>query len=328
MSRPAGGLLSAGCDPARSERGEQEGVQDDSTSLASRNAIFVSVKRRSHPTRAERAAQLVAQRRRERPAVGAAGEHDRPLKLRDVLAAVVADGQVRLEPGAVVRAERGVEVLGEHLDELLAHHVVGVDHGRLLTVTSRQPPRPLRHDIRQQPDALHRIAEEVVSPARVAATGNEIALEVTPGGCGTPAFPDGGQVRVEGTELVRRAADGTETREPLAARPRPHRAARPLLRVRLERARDAPRRGRRAVRDPSLARALRHRLRGPGGHLRRLAGRRAPRGAVSLRRARGRRPSRRPEWNAVGFKGAEAPWTDEAGRARLLPRRRDALSWG
>jgi hypothetical protein len=67
--------------------------------------------------------------------------------------------------------------------------------------------------------ALHRIAEQVVSPARVAATGNEIALEVTPGGWGTPTFPDGGQVRVEGTELVRRAADGTETREPLAVDP-------------------------------------------------------------------------------------------------------------
>ena len=44
----------------------------------------------------------------------------------------------------------------------------------------------------QNRDALHKIAEEVVSPARVAATGNEIALEATPGGFGTPAFPDGG----------------------------------------------------------------------------------------------------------------------------------------
>ena len=60
---------------------------------------------------------------------------------------------------------------------------------------------------------LHRIAEEVVSPARVAATGNEIALEARPGGWGTPPFPDGGEVRVEGTELVTVAADGTETRE-------------------------------------------------------------------------------------------------------------------
>jgi hypothetical protein len=62
-------------------------------------------------------------------------------------------------------------------------------------------------------EALHRIAEDVLSPARVAATGNEIALMVTPGGFGTPRFPDGGSVRVEGTELVR------ETREPLGVDP-------------------------------------------------------------------------------------------------------------
>src|SRR3954447_1873713 len=54
----------------------------------------------------------------------------------------------------------------------------------------------------QTRDALHRIAEEVVSPARVRATGNEIALEVTPDGFGTPPFPDGGRVRVEKTQLV------------------------------------------------------------------------------------------------------------------------------
>jgi hypothetical protein len=42
----------------------------------------------------------------------------------------------------------------------------------------------------QTRDALHRIAEAVVSPARVNATGNEIALEATAGGFGTPAFPD------------------------------------------------------------------------------------------------------------------------------------------
>ncbi|MGZ4268087.1 MAG: hypothetical protein ACXVFN_00690 [Solirubrobacteraceae bacterium] len=66
---------------------------------------------------------------------------------------------------------------------------------------------------------LHRIAEQVVSPARVAATGNEIALEVRPGGWGTPPFPDGGEVRVEGTELVKVAADGSETREPIDVDP-------------------------------------------------------------------------------------------------------------
>ena len=40
-------------------------------------------------------------------------------------------------------AERAVEILGQHLDELLAHHVVGIDHGgphRNVSAT----PRPLR----------------------------------------------------------------------------------------------------------------------------------------------------------------------------------------
>ena len=64
-------------------------------------------------------------------------------------------------------------------------------------------------------NVLHRVAEEVVSPARVAATGNEIALEPRPGGFGTPPFPGGGEVRVERTELVTVAPDGTERREPL-----------------------------------------------------------------------------------------------------------------
>jgi hypothetical protein len=59
-------------------------------------------------------------------------------------------------------------------------------------------------------DALHRVAEEIVAPARK--PDNEIALEATPGGFGTPEFEYRGrrrQVRVEGAELVdgdRRAA--------------------------------------------------------------------------------------------------------------------------
>ncbi len=63
--------------------------------------------------------------------------------------------------------------------------------------------------------ALHRVAEEVVSPARK--PDNEIALEATPGGFGTPVFDDDGarrQVRVEGAELVW-STDGDERREPL-----------------------------------------------------------------------------------------------------------------
>ena len=57
--------------------------------------------------------------------------------------------------------------------------------------------------------ALHRVAEEIVAPARK--PDNEIALIATPGGFGTPEFEHAGrrrQVRVEGAELVH---DGQRT---------------------------------------------------------------------------------------------------------------------
>jgi hypothetical protein len=63
--------------------------------------------------------------------------------------------------------------------------------------------------------SLHRVAELIVAPARK--PDNEIALEATPGGFGTPEFEFGGQrrqVRVEGAELVHRAGE-TERRAPL-----------------------------------------------------------------------------------------------------------------
>jgi hypothetical protein len=63
--------------------------------------------------------------------------------------------------------------------------------------------------------ALHKIAEGIVSPARLPA--NEIALRYTRGGFGTPFFQQDGadcQVRVEHGELVRQAGQA-ETREPL-----------------------------------------------------------------------------------------------------------------
>jgi hypothetical protein len=63
--------------------------------------------------------------------------------------------------------------------------------------------------------ALHRVAEEVVSPARK--PDNEIALEATAGGFGTPVFRWEGarrQVRVDGAELVW-SVDGDERRESL-----------------------------------------------------------------------------------------------------------------
>lgn len=62
-------------------------------------------------------------------------------------------------------------------------------------------------------DALHALAEQVVSPARARVNG-KIGLRWTRGGFGTPFFGDDEQVRVAGTELVRDSPQG-ETREPL-----------------------------------------------------------------------------------------------------------------
>jgi hypothetical protein len=65
--------------------------------------------------------------------------------------------------------------------------------------------------------SLHRVAETIVAPARK--PDNEIALEVTPGGFGTPEFEFGEvrrQVRVEGTVLVQTIA-GEERRAPLTS---------------------------------------------------------------------------------------------------------------
>jgi hypothetical protein len=63
--------------------------------------------------------------------------------------------------------------------------------------------------------ALHRVAEDVVAAERK--PENEIALEATPGGFGTPEFEWEGsthQIRVEGAELVREV-DGRQQRESL-----------------------------------------------------------------------------------------------------------------
>ena len=65
--------------------------------------------------------------------------------------------------------------------------------------------------------ALHSVAEQIVAPARK--PENEIALETTPGGFGTPPFDHDGiaqQVRVEGAELVR-AAGGHDQRRALTS---------------------------------------------------------------------------------------------------------------
>jgi hypothetical protein len=69
----------------------------------------------------------------------------------------------------------------------------------------------------QTREALHRVAEEVVKPAREKATG-EFSLIRTPGGFGTPLFGEDRQVRVEGAELVFREG-GEERREALDVDP-------------------------------------------------------------------------------------------------------------
>ena len=69
--------------------------------------------------------------------------------------------------------------------------------------------------------ALHRVAEDIVAPARK--PDNEIALYATPGGFGTPVFEYGGaaqQVRVEGAELVHRPVTRSAARRWRRWRPR------------------------------------------------------------------------------------------------------------
>lgn len=65
--------------------------------------------------------------------------------------------------------------------------------------------------------ALHALAERVISPLRVQATGNEIALRPRPGGFGSPELPEGGWVGVNGTEVVRVDADGAQERAPITS---------------------------------------------------------------------------------------------------------------
>jgi hypothetical protein len=74
---------------------------------------------------------------------------------------------------------------------------------------------PLPEGFAHTREALHRVAEQIVAPARK--PHNEIALTQAPGGFGTPPFEFEGrvlQVRVDGAEVVV-SADGAERREPL-----------------------------------------------------------------------------------------------------------------
>ena len=71
--------------------------------------------------------------------------------------------------------------------------------------------QPLPESFAMTREALHRVAAEVVSPARL--PENEIALRYTRCGFGTPFFDDGGvdcQVRVQHGALVRQRGDREE----------------------------------------------------------------------------------------------------------------------
>lgn len=78
-----------------------------------------------------------------------------------------------------------------------------------------EPLEALGSEFAATREALHRLAEQVIAPARK--PDNEIALQATPGGFGTPVFEFDGkrcQVRVEGALLVARRGD-CEKREPI-----------------------------------------------------------------------------------------------------------------
>jgi hypothetical protein len=177
----------------------------------------------------------------------------------------------------------------------------------------------------QNRDVLHRLAEQVVSPARVKATGNEIALEATPGGFGTPAFPDGGSVRVDGTDLVTRTGDGAQTRTPIAGIDPAHTA-------RLAEFYGFIWGVLTTLREEAVAPSEIHLW--PEHFDVAFDDREVTYGGSPgdenheepyLYVGPWTKPEPAPEWNAVGFNGAEAPWTDEAAALAFFRDRRDAL---
>ena len=77
-----------------------------------------------------------------------------------------------------------------------------------MTARSIEPLGSLVQGFVETRQALHRVAEQLVAPARK--PDNEIALQATPGGFGTPLFEWEGeecQVRVDGAELVVRRGE-------------------------------------------------------------------------------------------------------------------------
>lgn len=75
------------------------------------------------------------------------------------------------------------------------------------------PPAP--EDLPTTRDALHRVAEQVISARRVQDTGNEIALTVRDGAVATPDLPGGGWVGMCDGDLLCADAGGAVARSPL-----------------------------------------------------------------------------------------------------------------
>jgi hypothetical protein len=73
---------------------------------------------------------------------------------------------------------------------------------------------PAPAELAKSREALHRLAEDVLSPIQAAVNG-DIHFRWTPGGFGTPRFGSGRQLRVEGATLVTVEAGAVGT-EPIA----------------------------------------------------------------------------------------------------------------
>ena len=104
-----------------------------------------------------------------------------------------------------------------------SEHADAVAAAREHLAAAENPARPLRtlpEDFAETRTALHVVAEHLLRPKRVMETGEEIALQFTPGGFGTPPWERGeasgqsGQARVEGDELVH-LSGGEERRTPV-----------------------------------------------------------------------------------------------------------------
>jgi len=120
-------------------------------------------------------------------------------------------------PGEVPEGRRLVSPVSDHgdltWDEVARerHEIAGWCADRWLGAW--RPLRPLPEGFASSRAALHRVAEEVVAPARL--PENEIALRFTVGGFGTPYYELDGldcQTRVEGTELVQQRGPQEERR--------------------------------------------------------------------------------------------------------------------